>query len=128
MNMVGIKTITKSSTDTLLEQSDSDASDYQPETIDTTNQIPKKPPSVENLLPGNPKTPTRPPKLVKRVALKLMHDVYKSRAGHSHKRMKRSSDPYFIALFWLFAISLIVRHQFILYIFVAPLLVFIALR
>ncbi|XP_066929023.1 transmembrane protein 245-like [Clytia hemisphaerica] len=128
MNMVGIKTITKSSTDTLLEQSDSDTSDYQPETIDTTNQIPKKPPSVENLIPGNPKTPTRPPKLVKRVALKLMHDVYKSKTGHSHKRIKRSSDPYFIALFWLFAISLIVRHQFILYVIVAPLLVFIALR
>lgn len=55
------------------------------------------------------KTPTN---LSRKIALKLMHQKHTAR--NYHRRVQRSSDPYFIALFWLFAISRLWLHQWIL--------------
>ena len=55
------------------------------------------------------KTPTN---LSRKIALKLMH--HKNTSRNHHRRVQRSSDPYFIALFWLFAVSRLWLHQWIL--------------
>ena len=54
---------------------------------------------------------TKTPNLSRKIALKQMQQKH---SRHHQKRAKRSSDPYFIALFWLFAISRIWLHQWIL--------------
>lgn len=49
------------------------------------------------------------PNLTRKSTLKSLHKKHRSH----HRRAQRSSDPYFIALFWLFAISRLWLHQWV---------------